>query len=153
MSSRLFQEIREKRGLAYSVFSFSSAFIDCGLFGIYAGTGEAQAAEVLGLVTDELRAACDRVGADEVARARAQIKASILMSLESTSARCEQLARQLMVFGRPISIAETIEHVEAVDADAVTRIARRIAASPPTLAVLGPDNGLPSVDMVVERLN
>ena len=153
MSSRLFQEIREKRGLAYSVYSFSSAFTDCGLFGIYAGTGETQAAEVLGLVTDELRAACDRVGADEVARARAQIKSGILMSLESTSARCEQLARQLMVFGRAIPIAETIERVEAVDADAVARVARRIAASPPTLAVLGPANGLPSVDRVAERLN
>jgi predicted Zn-dependent peptidase len=95
MSSRLFQEIREKRGLVYSVYSFTAPYLDGGLFGIYAGTGESEAAELMPVTLDELHKVQTDVTDVELARARAQVKASLLMSLESTGSRCEQLARQL----------------------------------------------------------
>ena len=152
MSSRLFQEVREKRGLAYSVYSFLSCYRDGGLFGIYAGTGEQKAGELIPVVADEILKVRDGVGEDEMARARAQIKSSILMSLESTSARCEQLARQMMVFGRPIPVAETVAKIEAVDAAAVTAAARRMTAGKPVLAALGPVAGVEGFEAFAARL-
>ena len=84
MSSRLFQEARERRGLVYSIYSFSQSYDDGGLFGVYAGTGEREAHELLPLIANEMLDVCERVSADEVQRARAQLKASTLMALEST---------------------------------------------------------------------
>ena len=152
MSSRLFQEVREKRGLVYSVYSFPSCYVDGGLFGIYTNTGEDEVAELVPLVCEEIGKARNEIGDDEVARARAQLKASILMSLESTSARCEQLARQMMVFGRPIPVAEVVANIEAVDADAVRRTARRVTAGRPVIAALGPIDHLESFDAISRRL-
>jgi len=152
MSSRLFQEVREKRGLAYSVYSFLSCYRDGGLFGIYAGTGERETDELIPVVADEILKVRDGVGEDELARARAQIKSSILMSLESTSARCEQLARQMMVFGRPIPVAETVAKIEAVDAAAVAATARRMTAGKPVLAALGPIAGVEGFDSFAARV-
>jgi tetratricopeptide (TPR) repeat protein len=100
MSSRLFQEVREKRGLVYSIYSFSSPFLDGGLFGIYAGTGESEAEELMPVTLAELVKVQTEVTETELARARAQVKASLLMSLESTGSRCEQLARQLQSLRR-----------------------------------------------------
>lgn len=138
MSSRLFQEAREKRGLVYSIYSFPSAYSDTGVFGIYAGTGEHEVEELLPLICDELRSVARDVSEAEIARARAQMRAGMLMSLESTSARCEQLARQLMIFGRPVPVAETVAKIEAVDRDAVIGAAQRLLETPATLATLGP---------------
>ena len=152
MSSRLFQEVREKRGLAYSVYSFLSCYQDGGLFGIYAGTSERETGQLIPVVADEILKVRDGVGEDELARARAQIKSSILMSLESTSARCEQLARQMMVFGRPIPVAETVAKIEAVDAAAVARAARRMTAGKPILATLGPIAGVEGFDSFAARV-
>jgi len=152
MSSRLFQEVREKRGLAYSVYSFSSFYQDSGLFGVYAGTGEKEVAELVPVLCDEILKVTEMVGAEELARARAQLKASVLMSLESTSARCEQLARQMQVFHRPIPPLESVAHIEAVDAQAVRRAAKRLLGSPLTLTALGPLDGLESYDRIRDRL-
>jgi predicted Zn-dependent peptidase len=152
MSSRLFQEAREKRGLVYSIYSFPATYTDTGLFAVYAGTGRHEAETLVPLVCDELVKVTRDIGADECARARAQLKAGLLMSLESTSARCEQLARQLMVFGRPIPVAETIAKIDAVDAGAVERVARRVIASPPTLAALGPIDRVPDFAAVTAAL-
>ena len=138
MSSRLFQEVREKRGLVYSIYSFPSSYTDGGLFGIYAGTGENEVEELMPVVCDELRHVALDVDEAEIARARAQLKAALLMSLESTSARCEQLARQLMIFGRPVPVAESVGRIEAVDRGAVIGAAQRLLAGTPTLATLGP---------------
>ena len=139
MSSRLFQEVREKRGLVYSIYSFASSAADTGLAGVYAGTGAESVAEVLAIVRGELE---DLAGngpeADELARARAQLRASLLMARESTSARSEQLAHQLLVHGRPIPPEELTERVEAVTAADIAAIAARFATAPETLAVLGP---------------
>ena len=151
MSSRLFQEIRENRGMAYSVYSFQTSYTDTGLFGIYAGTGAEQSAELIPLVCDELEKVCEAISEDEVARARAQLKASLLMALESTTSRSEHLARQLMIYGRPLTTEEIVEHIDAVDADAVLKAARAIFTGPPTLTSLGPTDRVVAYDTVAKR--
>jgi predicted Zn-dependent peptidase len=153
MSSRLFQEIREKRGLVYSIYSFVPSYSDSGLFGIYAGTGEEETAELIPLVCDEIKKICNGVRADELTRARAQIKASILMSLESSSSRCEQLARQMMVFGRPLPTEEIVASIEAIDGDAILNAAQRIFATPLTVTALGPVSKLESFEKICNRLS
>ena len=153
MSSRLFQEVREQRGLVYSIYSFPTSFADSGVFGIYAGTGEKEIEEVVPLVCNEVRRLADDVTEQEVARARAQLKASILMSLESTSARCEQLARQLIVFERPLPIDEIVSRIEDVKARDVAGAARRLASGPMTLTALGPIGRLESYETVAQRLH
>ena len=152
MSSRLFQEVREVRGLAYSVYSFLSCYRDSGIFGIYAGTGAAEAASLTPLLCDEILKVRDHVSEEEVARACAQLKASILMSLESTGARCEQIARQLMIFGRLMTATEIIELVEAVDVAAIKRVAARLTAGPPAFATLGPTASVENLDKIESRL-
>ncbi len=152
MSSRLFQEVREKRGLVYSIYSFSSSYRDGGLFGIYAGTGETEVAELVPVVCGEVRAVAEAVSDEEVRRARAQMKAGLLMSLESTGSRAEQLAQQMLIFGRPIPADEIIAHVDAVDAEAVQRVGTGIAAGSVTCAALGPIGRLDPYDKVVARL-
>ena len=152
MSSRLFQEIREKRGLVYSIYSFAAPFMDGGLFGIYAGTGEAEAAELVPVTLEELRKVQGGVTEDELHRARAQVKASLLMSLESTGSRCEQLARQIQVFGRIVPIAETVAKLNAVTTDSVRRAAIRVFRSAPTLAAMGPADKVPNLPAIAERL-
>jgi len=138
MSSRLFQEIREKRGLVYSIYSFLSCYTDGGTFAVYAGTGPEEAPSLVPLVRDEMEKVITDVTDDEINRARAQLKASILMSLESTSSRCEQMARQISLFGRPIPTEETVEKVEAVDNAAIRRVAARLFAGPTTQTIVGP---------------
>jgi predicted Zn-dependent peptidase len=152
MSSRLFQEVREKRGLVYAIHSYVSCYTDAGLFGVYAGTGADEVAELVPLVCDELRKVLDDVTEEEVARARAQLKASVLMGLESTSGRCEQVARQLLVFGRPLPISEVVSRVEAVDVAAVRRVGHVLSAGKPTLASLGPLARMPSLETVEAQL-
>ena len=153
MSSRLFQEIREKRGLAYAIYSFLSCYKDCGIFGVYAGTGAEEAHGLLSLVLDEIEKVQDDITEEELDRARAQLKASILMSLESTSARCEQLARQMMVFGRPIPTDEIVQHIDAADRASVTDVARRVFAGRPSIAAIGPVDGLCNYDTLSTRLS
>ncbi len=152
MSSRLFQEIREKRGLVYSIYSFSAPFLDAGLFGIYAGTGEKEAAELVPVTLEELRNVQHGVREDELARARAQVKASLLMSLESTGSRCEQLARQMQVFGRTMPTAETVAKLNAVDVNAIQRVAARIFRATPTLAAMGPADSVPGLAHIIDKL-
>lgn len=152
MSSRLFQEIREKRGLVYSIYSFTWSYRDSGLFGIYAGTGEKEVAELVPVMTDEILKVGQSVDAAELARAKAQLKAGMLMGMESTSNRCEQLARQLLAFGRPISVEEMAAAMDAVTVEDMTRLARRMVQTPLTLAALGPLDKLESFDSVKTRL-
>jgi predicted Zn-dependent peptidase len=153
MSSRLFQEIREKRGLVYSIHSFTSSYVDGGLFGIYAGTGETEVAELVPLVCDEVVKAADTVDAEEVRRARAQLKAGILMAREGPSARCEQLAQQLLVYGRPLPMDEIIARVDAVDVEQVAAVARRLRSGPLTLTALGPIDQVEPYDRIAARLS
>ncbi len=152
MSSRLFQEIREKRGLVYSIYAFTAPATDSGLFGIYAGTGESEAEELMPVTLEELRRVQEDVTEAELQRARAQAKASILMSLESTGSRCEQLARQLQVYGRIVPVQEMVAQIEAVRTDDVCRAAARIFAARPTLAVMGPGGKVPGLATISETL-
>jgi len=152
MSSRLFQEVRERRGLCYSIFCFASSYKDCGAFSVYAGTGVDQIGELVPVICDEMLRLSGDVAEDEVARARNQLKAGTLMSLESSAARVEQLARQTLVFGRQIPIDELIAKIDAVDAAAVRRVAGRITGmGNPAVAALGPIAGLASQAEIAAR--
>ena len=152
MSSRLFQEVREKRGLCYSVFSFASSYLDGGMFGVYAGTGADQVAELVPVMCDELTRLADDAGDEEVARARAQLKAGTLMSLESSSGRAEQLGRQMLIHGRPLPVDEIVGEIEAVDTAAVRRVAARVCgAGQPAVAALGPIDKLASYDRIAAK--
>lgn len=152
MSSRLFQEIRERRGLVYSIYSFAQPFRDGGLFALYAGTGEEQAAELVPVALEELRRVQHDVTEEELARAKAQLRASVLMSLESTGSRCEQLARQIQVHGRVIPAEETKAKIAAVTVEQVQQAAAMIFRSRPTLAALGPAGKVPGLPAIAEKL-
>jgi predicted Zn-dependent peptidase len=153
MSSRLFQEIREKRGLVYSIHSFTSSYADGGIFGIYAGTGEKEVAELLPVVCDELAKLPDDLTESEVKRAAAQLRAATLMSREKPSARCEQLASQLLIYGRPIPPAEAVARIDAVTIDDLRRLARQLTRSAPTLTVLGPIGQVMDYGALRQRLS
>jgi predicted Zn-dependent peptidase len=152
MSSRLFQEVRELRGLCYSIYAFHAPYADTGMFGLYAGTDAIDAPELMRVVVDQITAAADTITEIEIARAKAQMKAGLLMALESSSARAEQLARQMIVHGRPVPIDEIVGKVDAVTVES-TRAAGRalIARSRPAVAALGP-SGLESAAAIAESL-
>jgi predicted Zn-dependent peptidase len=149
MSSRLFQEVREKRGLCYSVYAFHWAFADSGVFGVAAATGEDEVGDLMPVVIDELRRATETITDEEVVRVRNQIRAGLLMSLESPSARAGQLARQQILWGRPIPMAETVERINRITAQRVKDVAEKIFLSgTPTLAGIGPIAALPDLEAV-----
>jgi predicted Zn-dependent peptidase len=152
MSSRLFQEVREKRGLVYSIYAFNAPYADGGLFGIYAGTGEQEVEELVPVTLEELRKVQSEVTEAELARARSQVKAGLLMSLESTGSRCEQLARQIQVYGRIVPVQETISRINAVTPADIQRAAARQFRGAPTLAAIGPVGRLPGLDHVASAL-
>lgn len=152
MSSRLFQEIREKRGLVYSVFSFNAAAVKGGLFGIYAGTGEKEAAELMPVLCDEILKIRQSVTPEELNRAKAQLKAGILMSMESPTARAEQNAAQLLAFGRLKDKEEILNKIVNTTADDVTGLAERMFSQTPALASLGPVKHVMSYDKLAQIL-
>jgi predicted Zn-dependent peptidase len=152
MSSRLFQEIRERRGLVYAIHSFTHGYRDTGLFGVYAGTGEEEAAELIPALCEETRRLDRGLTPVELGRAKAQMKAGLLMSLESTSARCEQLAQHLLIHGTPFEPAEIVRRIEAVDDAAIGRVVARWHSAPPTLVVLGPLGRVEAFSRIRERL-
>lgn len=149
MSSRLFQEVREKRGLCYSIGSFCSSFAETGLFGIYAATSPDLTDELMRVLMGELTSCASTLEEDETLRARAQLKAGLLMNLESSSMRADQLARQLMAFGRVVPLDEVAARVDAVDRGATVRLAEEIfGGSEPVLSAVGRLDQLASYDRV-----
>jgi predicted Zn-dependent peptidase len=146
MSSRLFQEIREKRGYAYSVYAFNSSLADTGLFSIYAGTGPEFAKELLPIAAKEMKSLTGKIGADEIERAKAQLRSGLYMSLESTSARLEQIGRQMLVFGKAIPAGELVARVDAVDEAAINRVAARMLVRPLSFAGIGEVGVLPDFE-------
>ena len=153
MSSRLFQEIREKRGLCYSIFAQAGAYADTGLLTIYAGTSAEDIAGLAELTVDEMRRAAEDMTEAEVARARAQMKAGLLMGLESPTSRAERLARLLAIWGRVPTVAETVERIEAVARSDVRDFAERLAgAGRAALALYGPGDRAPALARLTERL-
>lgn len=138
-SSRLFQEIRERRGLAYHVGAHTSGYADTGLFSVYAGTAPEAEVELLSVLIDEFKRLADtRVPEAEIERARAQIRASVLMGRESTSSRAEDAAQQMLVYGIPRSVSDLIGQLNAVDADSIREEAQFMLSRPVTLSAVGP---------------
>ena len=125
MSSRLFQEVREKRGLCYTISAFHAPYADTGMFGIYAGTDAADVKELMRVAVDETAAAADDITEAEVNRAKAQIKVGLLMALESSGARARQLASQILTYGRPLPIEEMVARIDARDGRKRARRRRR----------------------------
>lgn len=153
MSSRLFQRLREDRGLCYTVFAQSGAYYDTGLITIYAGTGAEEIGDLAWLVMEELKRAGDDMSEAEVARARAQMKAGLLMGLESPSARAERLAKLLSIWGRVPDLSEAIARIDSVTAAQVRDHARALMAQSHTaLALYGPIQRAPRLSQLGQRL-
>jgi predicted Zn-dependent peptidase len=153
MASRLFQEIREERGLCYSIYSFYSPFTDTGLFGVHAATSEEDIGELVPLMMDELRKTADGVTPSELRRAKAQLRSGLLMALESPIARAGQIGRQILMHGRPLGLEEMVAKVEAVTEADIAATAAEILGSRPTLAAIGPIGALPDVGEFAAELS
>jgi predicted Zn-dependent peptidase len=153
MSSRLFQEVRENRGLCYSVYTFHAPYSDTGFFGLYTGTDPADAPEMMEVVVDIIGDAVETLTDAEVARAKAQMKAGLLMALESCSSRAEQLARHILAYGRPQTLAEMVAKIDAVSVESTRDAARTLLArSRPAVVALGSGRGLDSAVTFAEGL-
>ncbi|MEI4471539.1 M16 family metallopeptidase [Frigidibacter sp. MR17.24] len=152
MSSRLFQKIREERGLCYSIFAQSSAHEDTGMMTIYAGTSAEEIGALAGLTVAELRRAADDMSEAEIARARAQLKAGMLMGLESPSARAERMARMLSIWGRVPGVDEAAAKIDAVDRGAVLDYAGRMLGAGAALALYGRAEKAPELAALREAL-
>jgi len=153
MSSRLFQEIREKRGLVYTIYAFNSPETDTGTFGIYAGTGEKEVAELLPVLCDEINRLPDTLDEVEITRAKNRAKARILMRAENWSTHAESNATDMVIYNRVVPDSETIERIEAVTREDLSALAHRIFSGRPTLASLGPIKHVMAYDEVLKRLN
>lgn len=139
VSSRLFQEIREKRGLAYSIYSFIAAYLDTGIWGVYAGSAKKKVLEVIELVTSEMKGLKDTVTETELKRAKDQIKGNLILSLESSSSRMQNIARQEIYHGRYFSAEEIIKDIDAVPLKKVKELSERLfAPGAIALTVFGP---------------
>jgi len=153
MSSRLFQKLREERGLCYTTFAQAGAHDDTGAITIYAGTGGGQIKALAELTIDELRRAAEDVSEPELARTRAQMKAGLLMGLESPSSRAERLARMLAIWERVPSLEETVEKIDAVDLAALRAYGERTATEARmAMALYGPVRRAPPLEALRERL-
>jgi len=138
MSSRLFQSIREERGLAYSTYAYGTSYTDGGLFGAYAGTTPAKIDEVCGLMVDELDRAVHDLAADEVVRAKSAAKGGLVLALEDTGSRMTRLGKRL-VTGRPLeTVDDELARLDAIDLDQVRHVAKRVLEHPRSICVVGP---------------
>lgn len=152
MSSRLFQEVREKRGLVYSIYSFHSAHKDDGQFGIYSGTGPDKVPELIPVICDEVLKIGSTIQEDELARAKAQLRSSTLMARESMMSRADQNAKSMILRGRLRTVDEIINAIKAVTPSDLEKVAAQIFSSQPTLAALGPLEQLEDFGKIKGRL-
>ncbi len=153
MSSRLFQEVREIRGLCYSIYAFHWGFSDTGIFGIHAATGGENLPELVPVIIDELHKSAASIDQKEIERARAQIRAQLLMGQESPAARAGQIARQMMLYGRPISNPEMMERLEGITVERLTDLAGRLFFDTvPTLSAIGPLEHLAPMEDIAASL-
>ncbi len=151
-SSRLFQKVREKRGLVYTIQSAHSGFGDAGLFQIYAGTDPKRVRELTAVVCDELKGICKNVTRGEIARARAQIRADLLMGKESVIRRAESAGNHILAFGKPIPAEEILRRYLDVSRDDILRAGRKLFSGRPILTGLGPLEELEPYEKIRERL-
>ncbi|ESW61489.1 MAG: peptidase M16 [Rhodobacter sp. CACIA14H1] len=152
MSSRLFQKIREERGLCYSIFAQSGAYEDTGQITVYAGTSAEEIDDLVGLTMDELKRAADDMSEAEVNRARAQLKAGLLMGLESPSSRAERNARLLAIWGRVPGVEETVAKIDAVSTGDVRTYAEGLIGARAAMALYSPVADAPGLEAVKARL-
>jgi predicted Zn-dependent peptidase len=139
MSSRLFQEVREKRGLAYSVYSYHAQYSDAGLFGVYAGCLPKKVDDVLDLCRAEIQRVCHRgITAEELERGKGQLRGSLVLGMEDTGSRMNRIGKSELVYGEMLSLDEVLHRIEAVTLDDVRAVASDVLDVPPTLAVIGP---------------
>ncbi len=153
MSSRLFQEVREKRGLCYSIYTFHAPYSDTGFFGLYTGTDPADAPEMMDVIVDVMTDAVETLTEQEIARAKAQMKAGLLMALESCSARAEQLARHMLAYGRPLTVQELMTRIDEVSIGSTRDAARALlSGGRPAVVALGAGRGLEPAVALAEGL-
>ena len=162
MSSRLFQEVREKRGLCYSVYAFHWGFSDTGIFGIHAATGQSDIAQLVPVIVNELQRAGQQIHEEELSRARAQYRAGLVMSAESAASRASQIARQMLLFGRPIGMDELVDRLSKLTVERLTDLSARLFSTKPTVTAVGPvgtlapyeaiRDALPAADVAARRL-
>ena len=152
MSSRLFQEIREKRGLVYSIYAFNAPEADTGTFGIYAGTGEKEATELIPVLCDEILALPNTLKESEIVRAKQQLKARLLMREENWNTHAEGNAMDMLIRGRIVPKEEVIAQIEALDASSLQQAARRLFSGKPTVSALGPIGQVMSYEQICDRL-
>lgn len=153
MSSRLFQEIREKRGLVYSIYSFHSSYSDTGTFGIYSGCDPQKVPELIPAVLNELKRFPFTLTLEETKKAKNQLKARLTMSLESTSGRCQRLANQLLIFDRDIPQAEITAKIESVSQEDIIELSSKILSTAPVFTAIGKDLKLPTHTEITGMLN
>ena len=153
MSSRLFQEVREKRGLAYTIQAYTSFYSDSGMFTVYSGTSPEKAGELISVITDELLKVTNFITDEELERAKNQLKAGTLMEQESTIARAEEMGRSLICFEKFMSPKEVIENINSVEKSAVTKLMKRIISqSLPTVTATGDIRKVPDYQEVSNKL-
>ena len=148
MSSRLFYEIREKRGLVYSIFSFAATYLDTGYLGIYAGTGKEQTKELLSVLKDEIVKFPSTITEEEILRAKNQLKAQFLMKLEKTFSRCERNAKSFLNYGKIQTNEEVLKEIEAVSLADLQNLSYTLFSSKPTLVGVGPNETLPNLEEI-----
>ncbi|MDC1242662.1 insulinase family protein [Amylibacter sp.] len=152
MSSRLFQEIREKRGLCYSIYASAGAFADSGMMTIYSGTSSNDISGLANITIDEIKRSASDMTDEEVARSRSQMKAGMLMGLEGASARCERLARTILIFNRVPDLDEIVSKIDAVNAEHVKEFAENLCNSSVAYALYGPVKNAPDASELEKRL-
>jgi predicted Zn-dependent peptidase len=139
MSSRLFQEVREKRGLAYSVYSYAAHHAETGMFGVYAGCQPNRVHEVLSICREQLAmAAYSGITAEELVRGKGQLAGSLVLGLEDTGSRMSRLGKSELVYGELLTVDEVLARIDAVTLDDVRAVASEVLSAKPTLAVIGP---------------
>ncbi|QKG84552.1 insulinase family protein [Kroppenstedtia pulmonis] len=145
MSSRLFQDVREERGLAYSVFSYHSAYRDNGLFTIYAGTAAGQENEVIEIILYHLDDLRQRgITEEELTKGKEQLKASLMMNLESTDDRMSRLGRNELLLNKHLSLEETEANIEAITSESLLELAQMVFSQPLSMAMISPQGRLPA---------
>ncbi|MES2667146.1 MAG: pitrilysin family protein [Pseudomonadota bacterium] len=152
MSSRLFQKIREERGLCYSIFAQSGAYEDTGQVTVYAGTSAEEIGDLTALTVQELKRAADDMSEAEVARARAQLKAGLLMGLESPSSRAERNARLLVIYNRVPDVDEAVARIDAVTTPDVRSYAGQMVGARSAMALYGPIGNAPGIEEIRKGL-
>ncbi|MDA7705377.1 insulinase family protein [Rickettsiales bacterium] len=148
MSSRLFQEVREKRGLAYSIYAFNMAYYDDGIFGIYAGTTPEQTNELINVTCEEVIKVSNKIEEFELQRSKNQVKSALIMSLENTDSRCQRIGNNILNYNKIISHQDVINKINNINIDQLTNYAKGLIGQKPTFSAIGKVKDIISYDKI-----